>query len=204
MGIRLCYYSVHSGKVVTGSLVAQQLHGTVPLLQGLQSMAGVPTVIMTLDCYSSGIFYREGRYYFFDTHSRDAKGLPCPANTGTAVLLTFTSIDNLYAYLLQLIGHLKAKVYELTQVRVKTVQKKTMQTAITRNKTHCSLAMEFTKGQLINKTRLPVPLHTKAASASAGSGLPGQIVPSAPVPKLGINHIIPIISKLAFLGLLYK
>ena len=54
-------------------------------------------MILTMGTTTVAIIHDEGLFFLADSHSRDANGMPCPE--GTAVVLTFTCISDLLAYL---------------------------------------------------------------------------------------------------------
>ncbi len=58
-----------------------------------------------------------GRYGFFDSHSRTAEGFPHPTDDGTAVMLTFTYLNDMTSRLLQLFQNRGAQTcYEFMPV----------------------------------------------------------------------------------------
>ena len=65
-----------------------------------------------------GIMHRDdGKYYIFDSHSRNIEGYPTP--NGRALLLSFNSLKELCNYLRKLAMVLNADKFELTPIQIK-------------------------------------------------------------------------------------
>ena len=62
------------------------------------------TIICIINEYASCMFKKHECYYFFDSHSRNNKGLPCA--DGTAILLGFDQLVNLVNYIRSLMNKL--------------------------------------------------------------------------------------------------
>ena len=58
----------------------------------------------------------DNNYYIYDSHSRNIAGYPVP--NGTAVLLTFNSLQRLNKFIIILAHHLNADTFELTPAQM--------------------------------------------------------------------------------------
>ena len=56
--------------------------------------------LLTASGFTVAIMYQNNKYFLYDSHSRDSKGMPCP--NGTAVLLTFLTLEQLILHVKKL------------------------------------------------------------------------------------------------------
>ncbi len=116
-------YSVQKSDVLMGYLreraTPEMERWWIPLnerLQCLSSDVRHALLIVSPECFA---VFRDGsgRYGFFDSHSRTAEGFPLPTDDGTAVMLTFTYLNDMTSRLLQLFQNRGAQTcYEFMPV----------------------------------------------------------------------------------------
>ncbi|XP_050959124.1 uncharacterized protein LOC127160534 [Labeo rohita] len=116
-------YNVQKSEVLMGYLRAR---GTpemerwwIPLderLQCLSTDVSHALLMVSPECFA---VFRDGsgRYGYFDSHSRTAEGFPHPTDDGTAVMLSFTDLNDMTSRLLQLFQNRGAETcYEFMPV----------------------------------------------------------------------------------------
>ncbi|RXN35590.1 replicase helicase endonuclease [Labeo rohita] len=116
-------YNVQKSGVLMGYLRARgtpEMEGWwIPLderLQCLSTDVSHALLMVSPECFA---VFRDGsgRYGYFDSHSRTAEGFPHPTNDGTAVMLSFTDLNDMASRLLQLFQNRGAETcYEFMPV----------------------------------------------------------------------------------------
>ncbi|KAL0172953.1 hypothetical protein M9458_033264, partial [Cirrhinus mrigala] len=116
-------YSVQKSEVLMGYLRArgnpEMERWWIPLderLQCLSTDVSHALLIVSPECFA---VFRDGsgRYGYFDSHSRTAEGFPHPTGDGTAVMLTFTDLNDMTCRLQQLFQNRGAETcYEFMPV----------------------------------------------------------------------------------------
>ncbi len=116
-------YSVQKSEVLMGYLrdraTPEMERWWIPLNERLECLSTDvrhALLIVSPQCFA---VFRDGsgRYGFFDSHSRTAEGFPHPTDDGTAVMLTFTYLNDMTSRLLQLFQNRGAQTcYEFMPV----------------------------------------------------------------------------------------
>jgi hypothetical protein len=87
--------------------------------------------IIIISTYASAIIPYNNALYYFDSHSRNAQGCPCPE--GTSILLKFDEIEELCKYIASCADLLSAIMFEVTFFKISIVSQKTFRLGAKRN-----------------------------------------------------------------------
>lgn len=91
----------------------------MPLEKALKMALGGHYAFLCLETYGVALFIQHGTFYIFDSHSRDKFGLQ--HESGVAILMGFSSIDDLIEHIKRLADSLSAVQFEVTPAQVTPV-----------------------------------------------------------------------------------